>query len=361
MQNKKDSNVDVSVIIPTYEEKDNIGILFDRISKCLNNIKYEIVVIDDNSPDGTAQIVESLSNNYPVKLIVRKKDKGLASAVVEGFRHSEGNIFIVMDADLQHPPEKMKTLIEEIYKGSDIVIASRYDGEFGEFSIFRTIVSKGANFIAKILFPKLSCIDDIQSGFFALKGDVVDGVGLNPVGYKILLEILILGKYKDVKEIGYKFGKRENGKSKLGIGTIIYYIYHLLYLSWRTKELNKPIKYCIVGLSGIVVNTFILFFFTDVLKIFYLLSSVIAYEVSILTNFIINDQWTFSSVIPGKSFLTRAMYFNYAMITGTVFGIIFLYIFTDLLSINYLMSNIISITIVFIWRYYASITMVWNN
>ena len=129
------------------------------------------------------------------------------------------------------------------------------------------------------------------------------------------------------------------------------------------KELKRFIKYCIIGITGIIVNTTVLFVFTDKLSMFYLLSSAMAYEISIITNFILNDIWTFNeNVMQNRShnFLTRAMYFNWAMIIGAIFGIFLLYIFTEFLSIDYLVSNIISICIVTIWRYYASITMVWK-
>lgn len=357
---------DVSVIIPTYEEKDNIPILFDRISKNLKLFNYEIIVVDDNSPDGTAQAVVQLEHKYPVKLVVRKNKKGLAAAVVEGFRHATGDIFVVMDADLQHPPEKITSLVEEIYSGADIAIGSRYNQEngFGDFKIVRKIISSGANVLAKVLLRELSDIRDIQSGFFALKRGVVKDVELKPSGYKILLEILAMGKYGTAKETGYTFSKRENGESKLGAGTIVDYIRHLISLSWRKGEITRISKYCIIGAAGIIVNTLTLFFFTDMLGAFYLLSSAAAYEVSIITNFIMNDRWTFKGlVIPGISngFLTRAVYYNGTMVFGAAFGIVLLWIFTEFLGINYLISNIVSISIVTVWRYYTSITAVWKN
>lgn len=362
----KVSDIHLSVIIPTYNEKDNISILFDRISKCLHHLNYEIIVVDDNSPDGTAQKVQELSRKYPVKLVARKHENGLATAVVEGFRHASGDIFVVMDADLQHPPEKIMSLVDEIYRGADIAIGSRYNQEngFGEFNIIRKIMSRGANVLARILLSELSNIRDIQSGFFALKRDVIKDVELKPAGYKILLEILAMGNYKTIKETGYQFSRRENGKSKLGAGTIIDYIRHLVSLSWRKGELTRFLKYCIVGGTGIAVNTATLFFFTGILGVFYLLSSAAAYEVSIITNFIMNDYWTFKDlVIPGisTSFLKRAVYYNGTMVLGAVFGIVLLYIFTEFLNINYIISNLVSITIVTVWRYYTSVKTVWKS
>lgn len=176
------TGVHISIIIPAYNEKGNIGILLDRIDKYLENIKYEIVIVDDSSTDGTIEIINKLLDKYPVESVVRTRIKGLASAVVEGFRHAKGDIIVVMDADFQHPPDRIISLVEELNKGSDIVIASRHNGEFGNFNIVRSTISKGANVIAKVLFPKLSNIKDVQSGFFALKRDIVNNVVLNHVG-----------------------------------------------------------------------------------------------------------------------------------------------------------------------------------
>ncbi len=361
-----DNDINLSVIVPTYNERDNISTLFTRISNSLKHLNYEIIVVDDNSPDGTAQEVQDLSRKYPVKLVVRKNEKGLATAVVEGFKAAAGEIFVVMDADLQHPPGKIMSLVDEIHRGADIAIGSRYKVEngFGEFNLIRKIISRGANVPARILLRKLPDIKDIQSGFFAMKRDVVNDVELKPAGYKILLEILAVGKYKTVKETGYQFSRRENGESKLGAGTIIDYIRHLVSLSWRKGELTRFLKYCIIGATGIIVNTATLFYFTGILGVFYLLSSAAAYEVSIITNFIMNDRWTFKElVIPGisNSFLTRAVYYNGTMVLGAVFGIVLLYIFTEFLNINYIISNLVSITIVTVWRYYTSVTTVWKS
>ena len=116
----------ISIVVPTYNEKDNINLLVKRIDDALSSYDYEIVFIDDNSSDGTVQLAEVLSHKYPVKLIVRYNKKGLASAVVDGLGHVTGQIVGVMDADLQHPPEFIPNLLKEIANGADIAIASRY-------------------------------------------------------------------------------------------------------------------------------------------------------------------------------------------------------------------------------------------
>lgn len=384
--------MDISIVVPTYNEKDNITVLLDRTIKSLEYLnckdngdidktyKYEILVIDDNSPDGTSDIVEqyklrrhilserykNISNNN-ITCIVRKNERGLASAVVEGFKNARGDIIVVMDADLQHPPEKIVSMIKEINNGNDIVIGSRYIEEngFGNFNIFRKIMSKSANIPAKILFSELRNIKDVQSGFFAIRKEVIDGIKLNPFGYKILLEILIksTGSYNKVKEIPFEFNKRKYGNTKLGSKVIMEYLYHLMLLYWKKNNLNRFVKFCLVGMTGIFVNMLLLYIFTDILKVFYLFSAIVAYEFSIISNFIFNDIWTFKDcIIPGKShsLLVRAIHFNWTRASGAILSISMLYILTEFLYMNYLLSNLIGIAVGTLWSYISSVNIVWR-
>ena len=241
MKNGGKSMQMVSVVVPTFNERKNMRPLIKRIHSSIKHMDYEIIVVDDNSQDGTGQAVRELSKKYPVRLIVRKKEKGLATAVLEGFKHANGDVFAVIDADLQHPPEKLAPLIYEACNGSDIAIGSRYVGgeeRFGNFRIHRKIMSKGANLLAKLLVPKVANVQDIQSGFFAMKKSVIQNVELKPTGYKILLEILAVGDYKVVKEVPYDFAQREHGKSKLGALIIFDYLHHLITLTSREKNLE---------------------------------------------------------------------------------------------------------------------------
>lgn len=364
---------DVSIIIPTYEEKDNVQALVERIHNSISSISqngdntdYEIVIVDDNSPDGTAELVTELSNKYPVRCIVRKDERGLASAVVTGFKYAKGDILVVMDADLQHPPEDVPNLIAEIHKGADISIANRYankDG-FNGLGLHRKIISKGANYPAKILFKKLSGISDIQSGFFALRRDVIKDAKLNPLGYKILLEILILGNYNKVTEISYKFAKREYGETKLGAKVIFEYLLHITTLAYRTGEFKRFTRYCTVGVVGIVVNTAVLFLFTNVLGFFYLVSAIMAHEISIISNFFMNDGWTFKGLVTQnkpQDVAYRAFKYNIAKVTGIAISISLLFVMTEFLSINYIYANVLAITMGVLWGYSTSTMIVWRH
>lgn len=218
----------ISIVIPTYNEKDNITKLITKISNTLEGYEYELIVVDDDSPDGTAEIVEELSKNYPITVLRRNEKLGLASAILHGFQYAKGDILGVIDADLQHPPEYIKKFVHVVNNGCDIAIGSRYTegGRIEGWSMFRHIVSKGAILLSR----PLTNIKDPVSGYFFIKRDVIDNISFNPIGYKILLEILIKGSYDNVKEIPYTFKIRKKGKSKLGGNEYINYLkllYHL--------------------------------------------------------------------------------------------------------------------------------------
>jgi dolichol-phosphate mannosyltransferase len=227
----------ISIIIPTYNEKENIGILIDTIHKVLKGYNYELIVVDDNSPDGTAKIAEELSKLYPIRVLKRSGKLGLASAILDGFQHSRGKILGVIDADLQHPPEYIKNFIYSVSNGHDIAVGSRYakGGSIDGWSAFRKAVSRGA---IALSMPLTNVMDPV-SGYFFIKKKVIENTELNPIGYKILLEILVKGSYNKVQEIPYTFKLRENGKSKLGIGEYINYTRHLYGL--YGYKLNKKL------------------------------------------------------------------------------------------------------------------------
>jgi len=216
----------LSVIVPTYNEADNIRELIERTEVSLKGLDFEIIVVDDSSPDGTAEIAEELSKAYGnVKVVKRARRMGLASAVLEGVKVARHDFVAVMDADLQHPPELLPKLFEKAREGYDLVIASRYveGGRAEGWSFFRKLMSKGAALLAHVLLPRVRMVRDPVSGFFVFKKSVVEGVKFNATSYKLLLEILMKGKYGKVIEVPYAFGVRRRGRSKLGLREVLDY------------------------------------------------------------------------------------------------------------------------------------------
>lgn len=214
----------ISIVIPTYNERDTIKELTQRLTNACKDYEIEIIIVDDNSPDGTGKIADNLAKKYPIKVIHRDEKLGLSSAVINGISKSSGDIICVMDADLSHPPEIVPELIEE-GKNSDIVIASRYveGGSIKDWSFTRRIISYCATMLARPLVR----VKDPISGFFLFRRTVINGAKLDPIGFKICLEILAKGDYKTVKEIPFIFSNRSKGSSKLNLKEILGYIKHI--------------------------------------------------------------------------------------------------------------------------------------
>ncbi len=225
--NKKRKNI--SIIIPTLNEAENLSVLIPAIKKAMGRRNdYEIIIIDDNSKDGTPAVIKKLSKKYPVQLVVRKKERGLSTAVIRGFREATGQYIGVMDADLSHPPELLPKLVVQMEKGIDVVVPSRYmkGGGCEEWPFVRQIISRVATSFARMLTK----IHDPMSGYFFINRDVLYVDRLNPIGYKILLEILVKCPYHSFIEIPYIFRNRNVGKSKLDGKVYSDYIKHLIRL-----------------------------------------------------------------------------------------------------------------------------------
>ncbi len=227
----------ISIIIPTYNEAGNITDLVVRIKACLF-AEYELIIVDDASPDGTGAIAQKLGANHPIKVIHRDKKLGLASAVLEGFKVACGDLLGVMDSDLSHPPEIIPLLIKDLeLQGADIIIASRFIRGSG-IAHWPKIRLWGTH-CAMLVVRHLTPVKDPMSGFFILKKEVLHHAHLIPRGFKILLEILVKGKYKKAAEFPFVFKDRVYGSSKLNPRTYLDFIVQLFDLySYRLSKLG---------------------------------------------------------------------------------------------------------------------------
>ena len=212
-------------MVPTYNEAGSLPVLVDRLAKAFAGRQWELVVVDDGSPDGTADIAEGLGKAHPIRVLRRPGKAGLASAVVAGFAAAKGDVLLVMDADLSHPPEVAPKLADALASGADLSVGSRYvaGGGVMDWPMKRQVVSRVACLMGQVLVP----VRDSTSGFFALRRSVIDGVTLNPIGFKIGFEVMARGKYKRVVEVPYTFRDREHGSSKFGQREIVQYVQQL--------------------------------------------------------------------------------------------------------------------------------------
>src|SRR3989344_967738 len=336
----------LSLVIPTYNEKENIPKLILELEKEFdqNKINAEIIVVDDNSPDGTGKILENLRTKHQnLKIVHRQGKLGLSSAITEGFKIAEGDIFGVMDADLSHPVEKICEMYQTAIKDADLVIGSRYikGGKIEGWNLYRKILSKGAIFLARIF----ANVFDPMSGFFMIKRKLVLNKEINPKGFKILLELLIKTNCKNIIEIPITFTNRTAGKSKAGIKEIIYYLQNLLgYLPYKKKIMLEFFKFCLVGLIGTFINIFILYILTEYFYLYYIISALFAFIVAVTANFIFNKIWTFGEKIHERM-LKKYVHFFLVSLTALSVNLFFLYIFTEFLGIYYIVSQIMAIGI----------------
>jgi len=229
--------VKLSMVVPTYNESENIADLIASLRKIVAAAvgeSYEIIVVDDDSPDRTWEIAAAIGENDPRIITVRRTtERGLATAVVRGWQLSRGEVLGVIDGDMQHPVEVTAALWKALSAGADVAVASRYakGGNVGEWNILRRIVSRVARLMARLLLPKaLGRVSDPMSGFFMVRRSLLLGVLLNPLGYKILVEVLGRTAPDAVTEVAYCFRVRGKGHSKATLGVYWQYMVHLIRL-----------------------------------------------------------------------------------------------------------------------------------
>lgn len=347
----------LSIIIPTYNERENVRTIAQQIAHVLKD-DYEIIFVDDSN-DNTPEILQLLAaSDSHVRFEHRENERGLGTAVVRGFQIARGSTIAVMDADLQHPPELLNTMLAAIKTGADIVIPSRFipGGDDGGLNIGRKLVSATARYMGKVMLKNLRPISDCTSGFFMFRNEVIKSVNLRPIGWKILIEILVRGNYERVIEVPYHFKARNIGESKMSMYEQINYIRHLLRLVKDSPEDRRFYYFAMVGLSGVFVNMFIYYILTRLhweVKI----AAFISASIAMLCNFILNDKITWANV-SSNSIWTRGSKYIITSVIGIGINIMVLHVFYYQLHLNHLLSNLIGISCAVLWNY--SINNLWT-
>ncbi len=220
----------ISIVVPTYREADNLALLTEAVDDALSDsgYDYELLFIDDDSRDGSEEICAELSARFPLQIVVRKGERGLATAVIHGISMASGEIVVVMDADLSHPASAIPAMIARLENGeSDFVLGSRYvegGSIHDDWSVFRQLTSIIPSLLAKPLCP----LKDPMSGFFAMqRAEMPPTSCLSPVGYKIALEIFVKGSFAQPSEVPIHFSDRQHGESKLTLKEQLNFIRHL--------------------------------------------------------------------------------------------------------------------------------------
>ncbi|MCP5503030.1 MAG: glycosyltransferase family 2 protein [Leptospiraceae bacterium] len=293
---------DFSLIIPTFNEKDNICILIPKLKELFiqNSISYEIIVVDDDSPDLTWKIArDKFEDDISVRVIRRVGKKGLSSAVIDGMSVARGKYLGVIDADMQHDESILPRMLKEMEE-YEVVIGSRKveDGGYGEWGFIRKMMSKGATLVAKIFLP--IPVKDPMSGFFIVRKELFDELvsSINPRGFKILLEFIGRKKQVKAKEVGYVFRTRQYGTTKMSSSVIQNYLAALYDIRFGKYISLTFLVYAFVGLIGLAINFSIrktsAFVFADEQNQSPLSIPVLSgFIASLFSNYILNNIWTF--------------------------------------------------------------------
>ncbi len=297
----------ISIVIPTYIEARSIQEVIRRTGSALTQSgeEYELIVVDDNSGDGTAELAEQLSSDFHVRVLRRAERLGLATAVVDGWKLAQGDLLGVIDADLQHPPEILRDLVAALRKANaDLAVASRYitGGGTSDWEFSRRVISSGATHMAASVLPiKLAAVSDPMSGMFLVRAAAIAGAELTPLGYKILLEVLAKGRIERIVEVPYQFEERTLGSSKLGSRQYAEYIAHLAQLAIATGQFRAWLAYSFVGLTGAVLDIGLIYLMAVRAGGSTLWAVPLAVEVALLWNFVWNQNATFAHRTGGNS------------------------------------------------------------
>ncbi len=360
-----------SLIIPTYNECKNVKTIVEKLSLLLDgNIPgdYELIVVDDNSPDRTWEVALSMTAEYPqLRVMRREHERGLSTAVIRGWQAARGEVLGVIDADLQHPPETLLQLLAEIKRGADLAAASRHVAEGGvsDWSIVRRFLSRGAQTVGLVILPGVvGRVSDPMSGYFMVRRSCIAGKTMNPAGYKILIEVLGRGDIRWIGEVGYVFQERQEGESKVTSKQYIEYLRHLLILRFARWPMGKFFRFGVVGFSGVFVNMGVLYVLRNSLNWELTRSLIVAAELAIISNFLWNDVWTFGEISkrqPGKrQRFKRLLKFNVICLMGLIMNVLLVNLLFNVFSMNEYLANLIAIAAVTMWNFWINTKLSWR-
>ncbi len=365
--------IQLSIVVPTYNEAKNIHELLRQLHVVLEAQlagSYEIIVVDDDSPDRTWELAGALAAEIPgLKVMRRTTERGLSTAVIRGWQVARGEWLGVLDADLQHPPEVVGDLVNQVKRGADIAIASRHveGGGVSTWSLSRRVLSRAAQMLGLLMLPDVaSRVSDPMSGYFVMRRTAIQGALLSPLGYKILLEVLGRGRMRWISEVPYVFQEREMGDSKVTRGVYIDYVRHLIRLRSADGPLKRFARFALVGLSGVAVDMGLLFVLSDPSMLSWGLtrSKLIAAEFAIANNFMWNDLWTFRDLTLHQRTLWQRLLrfgkFQSICMLGVLINVVLLNIQFNWLGVNRYVANAVAIAVVTGWNFWLNLKLSWR-
>ncbi len=360
--------------MPTFNERRNLAALIEQLTSLLDaelGDDYELIVVDDDSPDRTWELAAELAATRPkLRVLRRETERGLSTAVIRGWQIARGDVLAVIDADLQHPPEVTVQLWRAMVKGADLAVASRHveGGGVSDWSLPRRLLSRGAQLLGLVLLPGvLGRVSDPMSGYFMVRREAIAGVAMSPLGYKILVEVIGRGRVRWIAEVGYVFRERAEGQSKVTWRVYLDYLRHLVRLRMSALATGRFLRFALVGASGVLVDMTVLFLLGDPRALGFGLtrSKAVAAELAIINNFLWNDAWTFRDLVGarrgGRHKLRRLLKFNAVCGIGLALNVVLLNVQYNVFHINRYVANLIAIGVVTAWNYWLNLKLNWRD
>jgi dolichol-phosphate mannosyltransferase len=357
---------EISIVVPTFREAENIAELHSRLSAVLTAVSWELIFVDDDSPDGTADLARGMSaQDERVRCIQRIGRRGLSTAVMEGALSSSAPVIAVMDADLQHDETLLPAMIQELRsRDLDVVVASRYvsGGDTGDWDAGRKQISRVAGRLAKGLVPE--DLRDPMSGFFVIKAQTLReaAYNLSGYGYKILLDLFAsAGRPLRFAELPYTFKPRAHGESKLD--SLVAWEYLMLLVDKRIGHVIKPrlLFFLLVGGSGVVLHYIILSTLFLGLAVAFPVAQLVGTVITMTSNFFFNNLFTYRDQRLHGMRLLRGLLSFYAVCgLGALANIgIAAYAFSK--HLEWALSAAAGIIVGTLWNYLATARFTWGS
>lgn len=360
----------LSVIVPTFNERDSIGPLVQKLEAALAGIAFEVIIVDDNSPDGTAELAKELAKQKPhVRCIHRVGRRGLSSACIEGMASSSAQYVAVIDADHQHDESILPQMLQRVEEGADVAVGSRYSGEGSStagFSKSRQAGSTLATKLSGILTGK--ALSDPMSGFFLLRRSLFNEVAprLSREGFKILLDIIVTANRRRsgklvIAEVPYSFRPRYAGESKMSPLVVAQFLGLIVSQISRGILPTSFLLFSLVGASGVVVHLAVLTFAFEVLNFNFANSQLAATLIAMTTNYILNNELTYADKkLRGRRFWTGLLSFYVVCSFGTLANISVASVLFEASIANFLFAGIAGAVMSVVFNYAVTRMFTWR-
>ena len=328
------------------------------------------------APIAPGELAQQLMANYPhLRVMRRQTERGLSTAVIRGWQSATGQVLGVIDGDLQHPPEVLIELLHTIEHGADLAVGSRHieGGGTSDWGLVRRVLSRGAQLLGLMILPHvIGRVSDPMSGYFMVRRAAIAECLLNPLGYKILIEVLGRGNVEEVAEVGYVFQERQEGESKVTWRQYVEYLMHLAKLRSRGRierlreqfPIARFLRFGLVGFSGVFVDFAVFYLLRTQFGLPIARSTILSAEVAVINNFLWNDLWTFGDIArrqPGKrQWLRRFFKFNLVCLAGIILQALLVSLLHDAFGANEFAAKLGAIAIVTFWNFWINLKLNWR-